>query len=305
VRTDVVALAKRLLGSHVRRRADHLAVLRAQSVEHLGIGERAVRARRHVTAVRRQPARQPPVHHVHFAEVADHHVLGLQVAMDHSVAVRERDRLAHAAEHGQHALAWPRSVAGDFALEHIGQSRAAHALHREVRAGCGVETHLVDRDDARVVELAGDARFLVEAHHAARPRGRIAAVAQHLEHEIAAEGAVARGEDRGHAARGQRMRVDLVIGVAIRTAAQRLERELRGGRMRRGGHGILMRRRAGPPQRLAQLVELLQLACDVSVLRGPRGELDSLARLDAREVLRKRGPRPARSAVRVRRGQSS
>ena len=41
-------------------------------------------------------AREAPVHQVHLAVVAQHDVLGLQVAMDHAALVRELQRLGDA-----------------------------------------------------------------------------------------------------------------------------------------------------------------------------------------------------------------
>ena len=39
--------------------------------------------------------RQAPVHHQHFAEVAEHDVLGLEIAMDHAAGVGEGDGVGH------------------------------------------------------------------------------------------------------------------------------------------------------------------------------------------------------------------
>jgi hypothetical protein len=56
-------------------------------------------------------------------------------------------------------------------IEDLEQVAAAHEAHREVDAALLVDAELVQRDDARVVELAGDARLLEEAGE----RDRIAA----------------------------------------------------------------------------------------------------------------------------------
>jgi hypothetical protein len=44
--------------------------------------------------VRQTRLRDTPVHHHHLAEGAEHHVLGFEVAMDDTLRVCERDRLA-------------------------------------------------------------------------------------------------------------------------------------------------------------------------------------------------------------------
>jgi len=56
---------------------------------------------RHSTFVIRHSLRQPPIHHQHFAVVAEHEVLGLQIAVDDSPAVRKGERVAHFLEDGE------------------------------------------------------------------------------------------------------------------------------------------------------------------------------------------------------------
>src|SRR5881275_731308 len=45
--------------------------------------------------------REPPVHHQHFAKSADHHVLGLQIPVHHSLRMRESDGIGDAEEEPQ------------------------------------------------------------------------------------------------------------------------------------------------------------------------------------------------------------
>ena len=106
----------RLLGDRAQRRRRIVAdQLREQRAEREDVGARD-RRRRASCLLRRHESRRAdhrrlgigaavlrdaPVHHVDLAEAADHHVLGLQVAMHDAVRVRERDGIEDAAEHGQ------------------------------------------------------------------------------------------------------------------------------------------------------------------------------------------------------------
>jgi hypothetical protein len=97
-------LAAGLLRRHVRRRPHRLAVPRTLPGVAAHRPHHAGRRRR----LRRRPALglylgQAPVHELHLAEGADHHVGRLQVAVDHPLAVRVRHRLADRLEDGQEA----------------------------------------------------------------------------------------------------------------------------------------------------------------------------------------------------------
>ena len=119
-------------------------------------------------------AREAPVHHVDLAEVPDHHVGGLEVAVDHALRVRVGHRLAHLEQHAERARLVPALLARRRrARRSCLQVAALDELHREVDAAVGVEAELVHRHDAGVVELAGDLRLLEEAreHARRRPRG--------------------------------------------------------------------------------------------------------------------------------------
>ena len=85
----VDGLAARLLGRHVRRRADHRA------------DDRLVERRRGRAsgndvvgvAASLEILREAPVDHDGLAELADQHVRRLEVAMDDALAVRVRERI--------------------------------------------------------------------------------------------------------------------------------------------------------------------------------------------------------------------
>ena len=104
---------------------------------------------------------QPPVHHLHLAEAADHHVRRLQVAVDHAPRVGVGHRLATCSKIAQE----PRQVVGRVLPvgQQRGQGAALDQLHREEGPAVGEGAQLVDRHDARVLELAADLRLLDEA----------------------------------------------------------------------------------------------------------------------------------------------
>ena len=102
------------------------------------------------------------------------------------------------------------------------QGAAPDQLHREERPAVGEAPQLVDRDDARVLELAADLRLLDE------PADHLGVVAvllpEDLDGEVAAEVGVAPLEDRPHAAPGD---------LADELVARRLARDV--GHLGRSG----------------------------------------------------------------------
>ena len=106
-RADQVERTGDHLRRHVRRRASH--ALRAADklrVPKAGRGQR-----------------QSPVHHQHLAEVAEHDVLGLQVAVHDAVGMRERDGVGHL--HQDFEILGQRTRADD-----VRPGRPLHAFHR-------------------------------------------------------------------------------------------------------------------------------------------------------------------------------
>ena len=170
--------------------------------------------------------RDAPVHHDHLAELADHHVLRLEVAMDDAPRVREGDRLADPREQAQRLgerEARPR--------ERIDPG-AAHPLHHVEGASVAEGPGVVDGDDAGVLEPRQDRRFALEAPLRAARRE---AVPQHLDRDVASERRVLRGVDDPHPA---------AIDLALQPVAGPGEvgtlgqgREPRQGTVRDPGHG--------------------------------------------------------------------
>ena len=80
--------------------------------------------------------------------------------MNDSLVVRIRNRLAHLEQHTDRARDAPAVFAPMHRVEHLGQFAALDQLHREVGLAIVVDSQLVDRNDARMVELAGNLRLL-------------------------------------------------------------------------------------------------------------------------------------------------
>ncbi len=209
---DPVGLAPRLLGGHVARRAHDRAgagQVPVRAAPRRGdqglLGRLLARPGIGCDPAPRQDPRQAPVHHLDLAEAADHHVGGLQVAMDHPAGVGVGHRLRDGREGRQE----PGQVVGrpGAGREQVGQRLPFHQLHAEEGPAVGEGAQLVDRHHARVLELAADLRLLDEA---ADQVGLVTEVGpQDLDGDVAAQVGVAALEDGAHAAAGD-LAVDTV-----------------------------------------------------------------------------------------------
>ena len=173
---DGLALPARLLRRHVGRGPHHRPGPRG--VDRRAAPRRADRSRPRAIgdgprlvgrAPRREDLGQAPVHHLHLAEIADHDVRGLQVAVDHAPGMGIGHRLADILEDPQE----PGQLVGrPHAVAQLRRQRPApHELHREVGPLVGEHAQLVDRHHARVLELAADGlRLLDEPEGSARGR---------------------------------------------------------------------------------------------------------------------------------------
>jgi hypothetical protein len=122
-----------------------------------------------------------PIHHQDFAEVADHDVGGLQVAVDDAARVGVRNGLTDVEKDVEETpepdFAERLWVRGRLALlEKALERLAANELHRVVRAAFRIDPEIVNGDDVRVLELRRDLRLLHEAREELdrklRPRHR-------------------------------------------------------------------------------------------------------------------------------------
>ena len=148
---------------------------------------------------------QPPIHHLHLAERADHDVRRLQVPVDHPSGVRVGHRLRHLLEDAQ----GPRQPVGrrQPGSQKLREGLAPDQLHREEWPAVGEGAQLVDRHDARVLELAADLRLLDEAADHLGTAAEV--VAEDLDGNVAADVGVAALEHLAHAAAGD-LAVDAV-----------------------------------------------------------------------------------------------
>ena len=167
-----------------------------------------------------------PVHHVDLTVVADHDVVGLEVAVADAAAVRERDRVEDLEEHveqPEQVLVLDRRGDQEPALvdaivgraerdDQVVEGAALDQLHAEVGLLVLVERELVDRDDVGVVELAGD---LGLADEAADRQGRVLVDAvQRLDRDPSAQRRVDGDVDGRHAAARELTLVDEALALA-------------------------------------------------------------------------------------------
>ena len=135
-------------------------------------------------------AGEAEVHHANAAVGADHHVVGLEVAVDQAGGVGRRDAEGDVLQHAQDLGPAARALAGPR-----GQRLSGDELHRDPHTRA-VGANVVDRDDVRVRQ-AGERLGLAE-----QPRVAVAALAREdeLEGDLAVELRVVSGVDDTHAA---------------------------------------------------------------------------------------------------------
>ena len=146
-RRDPAALG--LLGRHVGQRAHHVAgggqALAARQVGDAEVGELGeARARRGLGQ--------------------HHHVAGLHVAVDHPARVGVLERVAQRGADARHVAVGHRALAGQLL-----ERGAVHQLGHQVDVVV-VRAHLVERDDARVVQPRGRERLALDARALDRRR---------------------------------------------------------------------------------------------------------------------------------------
>ena len=141
---------------------------------------------------------EPPIHDLDLAEGADHHVGGLEIAVNHPVGVGVADGLANRLEDGQPACGG--AAVGQW-VGPIFQDRvegvSLDELHRQEGPAIGESADLVDRRDAGVLQLASDPRLTEEA--LGRYRIGCVSLGQQLDGDVAIQGGVAGAIDNAHA----------------------------------------------------------------------------------------------------------
>ena len=109
---------------------------------------------------------QPPVQQQHFAEVADIHILRLDVEVADSLRMREFDRVADPDENLQQPELAEAVHRLGVALGELAQHRRkrlpVQVFHCEERRARAVDAEIVHRNDVRMFELGGQPRFADE-----------------------------------------------------------------------------------------------------------------------------------------------
>ena len=146
--------------------------------------------------------RDAEVHELHVAAARQHQVVGLDVAMDDAVGVRD----------GQGAARVPDDLDGFrlaemAAFEVRAERMPVHELHREVVDGVDAP-EVVDLDDVRMVQPSGGAGLLEEALHVPRVLGQLQG--ERLERDEPVQREIARAVDLPHAS-GAELLQDLVV----------------------------------------------------------------------------------------------
>ena len=189
------------------------------------------------------PLGQPPVEHDDLAEVAQHDVLALEVAVDDPARMRVGHGVADADERRQQVDQPDRVGLAGGPLLVIGPDRLAqgaapdepHGVIRRIALA-----QLVDRHDPRVLELRRDLGLVEEPRADDRVVGLVGA--QLLQRDLAAERAVAGQPDPAHAPLG------VQVGQRVALAGCR-PRPARACPARRGRPGHLGCRGARSPDR--------------------------------------------------------
>ena len=188
-------LAGELLGRHVRRRPQHGACPGLAAVE-LEVGL----ARLDAVVLRiRDRARDAPVEDIDLAEVAEHDVRRLEIAVDDPRAVRELDRETDIGEGAQEAPSHEHLVllAGAQALQELGHRGPLQPLHHEVRLATPIDREIVNGDDRRMLEPPLHSRL---AHEPGQLVGGRRLRPDPLDRHLATDLLVEREHDLAHAA---------------------------------------------------------------------------------------------------------
>ena len=151
---DPRALAVRQLGRHVGRRP-------AGGLQGGPVGDRGLFAGlTHVD-------REAPVHHEDLTELAEHHILGLEVVVDDEAAVGEGDGVADLDQDPEVILEavglGPDSVLVALGVEEVLPGDPVHELHRQDDLAGRVRAEVIDGDDVGMVKASRGDSFCHEA----------------------------------------------------------------------------------------------------------------------------------------------
>ena len=195
-RAQLVELPRRLLGAHVRRRTDETPRQRRRRPGPRGRGEGDAAGLGPARVALAGGPGQAPVDDQGLAEPPQHHVVRLQVAVQHAAAVGVGDDLADGDEPAQQPAELDRRRVGPgmplvIGLDDLDEAVVAQEPHGVKRAAIVGDAQAVDWDDPGVLEAAGD----LGLDH--KPRPQVVAIPvgpDLLEGDVAAELLVARNE---------------------------------------------------------------------------------------------------------------
>jgi hypothetical protein len=139
---------------------------------------------------------QPPVHYLHLAVCAHHHVGRLQIAVHDAPCVRIAHGVAHLLKDGDETA---QPICRRLpVLEQVAQRVALDELHGQKGLAVGERAQVVGGRNARVLQLAGDRGLDAEARGGQRI-GRHFGLEQ-LDGHVAIEDRIACAADHAHAA---------------------------------------------------------------------------------------------------------
>ena len=214
IRAGIDRHALELLGGHIRWRTHRRAGARQIGGERVGARPRPV-ARDLVDVLH---PHEPEVHHEHATVVADHHVVGLEVAVHEPLAMRGRESASSLHHDGDHLAPRARTR-----LQPLPERHALHELHREkhlalVRAdvmhgddiGVAHPRHRLGLAQQSIVDAGAGGRLVLVAEEPMHEPPQHAGLAElgmqsveQFERDPAVELGIVRRIDRAHAARAE------------------------------------------------------------------------------------------------------
>ena len=156
---------------------------------------------------------QPPIHHQHLAELADHDVLGFQITMKHTLAVGKGNGVTDLAEDVEQACQWVIAQGvGVFFTQIVKdglQGAALDELHRVEQRHAVLPHDVVNRHNVGMRQLCEHLSFAQET--GAHVGVRIGLQQHDLDGHGAVELAVGRLQHTAHAAGGDLLAESVVV----------------------------------------------------------------------------------------------
>jgi hypothetical protein len=194
--------ADRLFRGHVRRRAENRPGLRLRFLGRTRIVERA-RGGRFGGKVGHVPTefREAPIHDLHFAEGPHHDVQRLEIAVEDAPTVSIADGMGNGLEDRDVPAPLVRHVRSG--LQQLVQGLPFDELEGQIGAAVDGGAQVVDGGNARMLELGGNGRFVLEP-----PPGMwriLIPIVDHFDGDLTFEGSVSGAVNGPHAAAGDQL----------------------------------------------------------------------------------------------------